>query len=590
MADSITTATSRVPRSAANQGVTAALFVLAIAPVILLIGWINHYAVNVPVGDEWALVPLFEKWHAGQLTFADLYQQHNEHRILIPKLIYLAFAQLTNWNLRAEMFFSVALGAATSAGVFVLLQRTLGGVTRQVLLLWAAANLVIFSPAQAQNWVWGFQLVMFIPTLCLVLTLVVLTSDWRWRPKFAASVFLIVLATFSFGNGLLLWPVIALFLTLRGESKWRIGAWLLVFAAVLGLYFTDYHRAPLAQPVTGNWHDYPGYFLAFIGGAVARGREGQLLVGAMVAGALAVALYAVIAVHFCRTRGDALRDAAPWLVLGPFVIGSAALTAFSRANWGPRQAMDSRYVTSSSTLLIALLVLAAIAARYAAQAGSARAGALGGARTAIVTGIVVLTLAAYPAGLEDMATLHREQVAGLAALQLSKVMDTTDALRRDLRMIPGFVPAPLQSVDALERMRLLHYRRRKSALLKENLPGASANPERFGRIDGFTQRGPQNFEISGWAVLPGRRRPAPLVLLGYRVGERWTAFAVSDVWEWRDDVVAKLQSRAYHASGWRRTFERQSVPAEADAIGAWAIDPLANKVHMLAGAHSLPKL
>lgn len=566
------------------------LFLLAIAPAVLLCGWIDRYGVNVPLGDEWALVPFFEKWYSGQLTFGDLYQQHNEHRIVVPKLIYLAFAHLTNWNLRAEMFFSVALCAATSAGIYVLLRRTLGGSPRQVLLLWAAANLLIFSPAQAQNWIWGFQLQMFIPTLCLVSTLVILMSGWAWWPKCAASAFLITVATFSFGNGLLLWPIIAVFLALRGESKWRIGAWLLVFAAVLGLYFIDYHRAPPARPVTGSWLDYAGYFLAFIGGAVARGREGQLILGAMLAGGVAVTLYGATCVHFCRIRGDALRNALPWLVLGPFVIGSAALTALSRVNWGPRQAMDSRYVTSSSTLFIALLVLAAIAARYAENASWLRARAVAATRTAILTAIVVLTLAAYPAGLEDMATLHREQVAGLGALELSKIMDTTDTMRRDLRMIPGFAPSPLQSLEALERMRLLHYRRRDSAVLTEGQPGASAKPAKFGRIDGFKQRDPQNLEISGWAVLPGSRRPAPLVVLGYRQGERWRAFAVSDVWEWRDDVVAKLRSRAYHASGWRKTFDRQSVPGDAEAIAAWAVDPLANKAHKLSGKHPLPKL
>ena len=566
------------------------LSLLAIAPALLLCGWINRYGLNVPLGDEWVLVPLFEKWQSGQLTFADLYQQHNEHRIIVAKLIYLAFAELTNWSLRAEMFFSVALCAATSAGVYVLLRRTLGGSPREVILLWAAANLVIFSPAQAQNWVWGFQLVMFIPTLCFVWTLVILTSDWRWRAKFAASVLLIVVATFSFGNGLLLWPVIALFLALRGESKWRIGAWLLVFAAVVGLYFIDYHRAAPARPVTGNWHDYVGYFLAFIGGAVARGREGQLLLGAMITGASAVALYTALAVHFCRTRGYALRTAAPWLMVGPFVIGSAALTALSRANWGPRQAMDSRYVTSSSTLFVALVVLAAIAARSATHASSPRSRAQGATRTAIVTAIVVLTLAAYPAGLEDMATLHREQIAGLGALQLSKVLDTTDALRRDLRMIPGFVPVPLQSIEALERMGLLHHRRHGSELLEQRQPAASSKPGKFGRIDEFKQSDPHNFEISGWAVLPGSRRPAPLVVLGYRQGERWTAFAVSDVWEWRDDVVAKLRSRDFHASGWRKAFDRKSLPAEAEAIAAWAVDPLANRVHRLSGEHPLPRL
>lgn len=582
--------------TAPTSGVVAAteknhhgwLFLLAIAPVILLLLWINHYAVNVPLGDEWAMVPLFEKWDSHQLTFHDLYQQHNEHRIPIPKLIYLAFALLTNWDLRAEMFFSVALCAGTSAGIYILLRRTLGGPPRQLLLLWAGANVLIFSPTQAQNWLWGFQLQMFIPNLCLVLTLVILTSDFPWWSRFGASVFLIVVATFSFGNGLLLWPVVALFLLLRGESKWRIAAWLLVVALVVALYFPGYYRIPRPHPLAGNWRDYPRYFLVFIGGALSRGREGQLLLGAMITGAVGLAAYAAILVHFFRTRGEVLRNAAPWLVLGPYVIGSAALTAYSRVNWGPNQAMDSRYVTNSNYFYLGLIVLAALAMRDT-ERRSRVAGAMLTTKRATIVTVVALTLAGFPAGLEDMATLQRQHLTGLGALQFCKVIDTTDLLRRDLRLVPGFVPAPSEYAAVLERLHLLQYPRRDSAILEDAQNRRTRTPSEFGQVDELTQRDPVNFEISGWAILPESRRPAPLVALAYLDGDRWIGFALSDVREFRDDVVAKLRRRDYRASGWRKIFNRHDVPAQTERISAWAVDPLANEAHKFAGDYALPK-
>jgi hypothetical protein len=583
--------------TAATSGTVAAteknhlgwLYLLAIAPAILLLGWISHYAVNVPVGDEWALVPLFEKWGSHQLTFHDLYQQHNEHRILIPKLIYLAFAQLTNWDLRAEMFFSAALCAGTSAGIFVLIRRTLGGPPRQILLLWAAANLLIFSPTQAQNWLWGFQLQMFIPNLCLVLTLVILTSDFPWWPRFGAAVFLIVVATFSFGNGLLLWPVVGLFLVLRGESKWRITAWLLVFALVVALYFPGYYRIPRPHPLTGSWLDYPRYFLVFMGGALSRGREGQLLLGAMVIGGVALAVYAGMLVYFFRRRGELLRNAAPWLVLGPYVIGSAALVAYSRVNWGPIQALDSRYVTSSNYFYLGLIVLAALAMPYGEHDRSRFKEALLSTKRAIIITVVALELVGFPAGLEEMATLQREHLAGLSALQFSKVIDTTDLLRRDLKMLPGFVAAPSEHMATLERLHLLQYPRRGSATLEDAQNRRTRTPSEFGQIDELKQRDPVNVEISGWAILPESRRPAPLVALAYLDGDRWIGFALCDVREYRDDVVVKRRSRDYQASGWRRTFRRDGVPAQAERISAWAVDPLANEVQKLAGDYALPK-
>ena len=43
---------------------------------------------------------------AGTLCFADFFAQHNEHRILFPRLIFFGLGRLTHWNIRAELFVS----------------------------------------------------------------------------------------------------------------------------------------------------------------------------------------------------------------------------------------------------------------------------------------------------------------------------------------------------------------------------------------------------------------------------------------------------------------------------------------------------
>jgi hypothetical protein len=556
------------------------LFLLAIAPAIFLIGLINRYGVNVPFADEWVTVPIFQKWHDHQLTFADLYRQHNEHRILLPNLIYLAFAQLTKWNLRAEMFFSVALCAGTSAGMYALLRRTIDGSRRQLCLLWAAANLLIFSPTEADSWLLGFALQMFIPNLALVLTLVVLASPSAWSVKFGGAVLLAAAASFSFGNGLLLWPVVALFLCLRGESKWRIAAWLMAFALVAALYFHGYNRVPHAAPLGGDRLEYPRYFLALLGGALVRAREGQLILGAMVTGTVALLIYSAASVHFVSRGGAALQKAAPWLALGAYAIGSAALAAISRVNWGPEQAIDSRYVIVSHNLYVALVALAVIAVKDLQQRNPFRAASLEWMQTALITSIVVLAVAAFPAGVQEMAGLRRERLVGLGALEFSAVMNTTDEMVRSLRMLPGFVPAPLDYVRTLERLNLLQYRRRQTAVLEE----ATLQPAmKFGRLETIKQVAPAAFELSGSAVLRQSSEPAPLVALAYRAGDHWAAFAQGEVRELRADVAARLHSRRYLAAGWRTTVSTAGLPADVERVSAWAVDPLREEVHQLAG-------
>jgi hypothetical protein len=231
------------------------LFLVAILPIAVLVRLIGEYGVNVPYGDEWSLIPLFVKWNDHQLTFADLLRLHNEHRIFFPKLIYLAFAQLTHWNVRAEMFFSVLLCCGTSAGIYILLKRTVPS-TRKPLLLWALINLLIFAPVQAENWLWGFQLQVFVPTVCLVASLVTLGSRLRPGARLAIASLLAMVATFSFGGGILLWPAIGLCLALQQEKRRWLIPWGVTFLFIATLFFTGYDHKPVYGPQTGDPLDY----------------------------------------------------------------------------------------------------------------------------------------------------------------------------------------------------------------------------------------------------------------------------------------------------------------------------------------------
>src|ERR1043166_4929976 len=107
-----------------RKHLAALLFLLALVPAAFVGFIIDRYGVNVPYADEWWNLLLVEKWDAGHLGFADLIRPHNGHRILLPRLIYLAFAEMAHGNVRAEMFFSLFLCVLTSAGILYLLWST----------------------------------------------------------------------------------------------------------------------------------------------------------------------------------------------------------------------------------------------------------------------------------------------------------------------------------------------------------------------------------------------------------------------------------------------------------------------------------
>ena len=66
--------------------------ILALLPLAFLIWVVVQYAVVVPYLDQWELVPLLEKTYHGELTFHDLWAQHNEHRLIFPQIIMLLLA------------------------------------------------------------------------------------------------------------------------------------------------------------------------------------------------------------------------------------------------------------------------------------------------------------------------------------------------------------------------------------------------------------------------------------------------------------------------------------------------------------------
>lgn len=564
------------------------LFFLAVVPAALIVRLIGQYGVNVPFGDEWSLVPLFARWNDHQMTFTDLFRQHNEHRIFFPKLIHIAFAQLTHWNLRAEMFFSVFLCAITSACIYGLLKRTIGGGTGRRIALLALFNLFIFSPSQSENWLWGFQIAMFMPTTCLVAALLVLHSPSIQALRFVSACVLAVVATFSFGNGLLLWPVIGAYLLLRGANKRWIICWTGTFMVVAIIHFVGYESHPSPGQHHGSPLDYVIYFLRFNGNALGQLPVPSHLVWTAVIGAGAALLYAASIAAFLRWRSSSLRAAAPWIAVAAYALGSALLTAYARVREGIEQALNSRYSSISVNLYIALVALVVIASDHINQApGSGRSSRIAVSFTrafmAMLVAWYVLTL---PEGVGTMEDMYQLRTHGLANLSFCKVIPPTETLRRALR-IHDELSAFLQNIADLERLNLLSPPLHRTNLLDDGAGTSDRSTEEFGRCEGAVWHSPTAFEIGGWACLPLFDEPAPCVVLAYESSGKWHGFALAEVYAERPDVAKKLDD-GQRWSGWRRMIDTSTLPKDAHRISAWAVDAQTADVFRLPGAITLP--
>ena len=112
------------------------LFLLGVLPAAVLLADIHSFAVNVPFMDDWQFVPLLEKANEGTLSFQDLWAPHDEHRLLLPRLIIIVSMFASGGDYRVQSFITFAVVAMISACLLWLMTR-LNGSGKSV--LWAGS-------------------------------------------------------------------------------------------------------------------------------------------------------------------------------------------------------------------------------------------------------------------------------------------------------------------------------------------------------------------------------------------------------------------------------------------------------------------
>ena len=175
----------------------------------------------LPWFDEWATVELLRAWHEGEMSAAEvLFAQHNEHRILLPRLVFFADDLLFRGGgyLSLAAIFAVQL---LHAGLFaaVLGRARRSPATPMRAGRWAVAAAVLalmFSLRQAENFSSGFQLqfvaVFAGATLSFVLFAAAVRRE-RMRgaagAALPASLAAVLATSFTMANGLLAGYVVA---------------------------------------------------------------------------------------------------------------------------------------------------------------------------------------------------------------------------------------------------------------------------------------------------------------------------------------------------------------------------------------------
>lgn len=306
--------------------------------------------------DDWDnLVPILQKSMTGTLTLADLFVQHNEHRAPVSYLAYLILARLTRLNTTAEMYLSWGLLCLTALLLFLAARRRLHKIAGAgpVVVLFPAFAL-LFSYRQYESILWASPLSIYLMLFSVVLTFYLLDVSKGFDCKFGLSCTTATIASFSFFNGILVWPVGFAQIFRRGESHRRIYCWAVVAASNFVIYFygwmkPSYHPSwtfALNHPIEGA-----AYFFTLMGSVFDIHVRTAFGLGIFTS---VLGLLVVVQSH----RSRILRSNGFWLSLILFMIFSSLVETIGRSGFGVHQALAGRYTPMTAIGLAGLYVLA----------------------------------------------------------------------------------------------------------------------------------------------------------------------------------------------------------------------------------------
>lgn len=335
---------------------------MAIIAFFIIIG---RSAVNIPIGDDFYCVLLFVQQFQDSPGYAEklylLFDQWVEHRIFYSRLVALISFWLTS---QVNFLFMIWIGNLSLIGILFFFSRAFRRLDLSAYFLLPVV-LTVLSPVMYEGNLWAGASTVYMP-VCLMgyVTIGLLVAGSRQDVLIA--LFIALLATFSFGNGMLLFAAGTLVLAVQRRSLHAF-TWIVAGAIAVIAYFTGFHphSATDAFGVASHFR-HPAYlcynFLAFVGGVFDYSENtnsavqvsnllsiGMGLVGTAGLGRIA---FLLITCGFLHRSAPKQNEAIAWLGITFFLVSTALGIAYSRTSGDVMTTLSSRYKIYSMALLM----------------------------------------------------------------------------------------------------------------------------------------------------------------------------------------------------------------------------------------------
>lgn len=398
---------------------------------------VARYEQPLPLLDHWATVRAMLRIEEGSYGLAGWFEPHNEHRIPVARLLHYVDFRWLGMTGHLQLLVSFALQAATAAALALLARELLRGATSSAAAAWALAGVVtawMFAGVQIANLIEPFQVTFVLVYAAMTVSFAALARArhasrgrrWFWLAVVAAQ-----LSTWGMANGVLVWPLLAaqsaaLRLPRRATATIAVLGALSIASYLLGYETPKHHASPwesLRHPLA-----VLHYTTCTLGNPL-RGPDSTPDF-AFTAAAGGLGLAGLLALLWRWRRRDASPAHAARLALlaiALFAVGSAALAALGRANFGLGSSMASRYATPALLFWSALLLLLAHGRHLAMRL------------TAAAVGATVLLLVAWQQdAATDRGTALRVQMRHATTASLCSVHDV-DVMKEPVSPSPDYV-------------------------------------------------------------------------------------------------------------------------------------------------------
>jgi hypothetical protein len=355
----------RVPANAIALG-------LSLAPLIGLLIFVESYARNVPISEDWnELLDIAFAVHNDSLDWNSLLGEYWGHRPIVTNLTTIILSYATDWQIIIIPYLMLVL-AVIRFGLSVQIFRE--HLPAHTWLFLVPVSLLIFTPYQHYVWLSGVFSVWHYVSLFTLAAVLVLTRYRVGWPALTAAAVLAVLAMYSQGAGVVTLPVLLLTLWMFGYRRWyHYTFWLAVMAVALFFYVQGSNVNVGGDTVGSNYAAvnfhrplfFISFLIAFAGNPFAL--DGNFTISFFV-GALALALFCGNMLVIVRRERD-WRNVAAWMTLAGFVLANGVLVYLTRYRPDPERdysiyATLQRYSLITGSLWTAVIGSTLVTVQY----------------------------------------------------------------------------------------------------------------------------------------------------------------------------------------------------------------------------------